>query len=284
MDIKKMQLLLMERGIRVADNDEIFTLLAFNGIMLEESEKKQAQIFSELAGRVEHAKTSLIASINTMADMDKKLSQSKADLLSTIEATKSVQKDHIADLLAASMKQMEAVSAEKLDAFTKCALETSQAEVTSIVKEAEEVKKAILQSVASESIKIVRERVALEDSSLTEASNAYKKLTSEFEGAMVKRHKDALESVKRFDEALQNSIKEHADVGWFWRIAGMTLAAAIGTVFAGFLMAKSIIPMPGQSLTEQQVHQQSIGANLEGKFNQFTPKEQARINAVLTSQ
>lgn len=243
-----------------------------------------------LIARIEEANkpNTLLAGIsketNLLLSLDKNLVQSKDALLGTIEQVKAVHTAHIADLLAASANQMEVVSAEKLDAFTKCALATSQAEVTSIVQSAEAVKEKVLQAVGDECVRIVRERVAKEDSSLTAASKAYTKLTADFETAMVKRHKDALEAVQKFDAALQKSIEDHAQVGWFGRFVGIAGAVAFGVVIAGLLMAKGIIPMPSQSLSEQQIRHQSWGANLESKFNQFSKKEQDRINQVLRSK
>ncbi|MHB1489788.1 MAG: hypothetical protein ACYCTH_04750 [Cellulomonas sp.] len=43
MDIQKMQTLLMEKGIRVANDDPIFTLLALNEVVLEDMTKKHQQ-------------------------------------------------------------------------------------------------------------------------------------------------------------------------------------------------------------------------------------------------
>jgi len=208
MDIKRMQLLLMERGIRVADDDEIFTLLAFNGILLEESEKKQAQIFAELAGRVEQAKTSLVAGIHTMIDMDKKLVQSKADLLSSVESTKEIHAAHIADRLEASMRQIEAVSAERQDAFIKGAVSTSQAVIADLVKSGEDVKQSVLKGVGDEAVRLVRDRVARERTTLSEASQSFADTGGKFAQLYIELESRVDAQINKFSKGLDQIIAE----------------------------------------------------------------------------
>ena len=52
MDITKLQSILMARGIRVADNDPVFTLVALNEVMLEEMSRKHQLAFRDIDKKV----------------------------------------------------------------------------------------------------------------------------------------------------------------------------------------------------------------------------------------
>lgn len=52
MDITKLQSILMARGIRVSDNDPVFTLVALNEVMLEEMSRKHQLAFRDIDKKV----------------------------------------------------------------------------------------------------------------------------------------------------------------------------------------------------------------------------------------
>lgn len=52
MDIKKLQSILMAKGIRVADNDPVFTLVALNEVMLDDMSKKHQLAFCDIDKKV----------------------------------------------------------------------------------------------------------------------------------------------------------------------------------------------------------------------------------------
>lgn len=164
--------------------------------------------------RILHTKEVLVAVIHSMNDTDKKIIQSKTDLLSSLETTKAIHAAHVADLLVASEKQMEAVSAERLDAFIKGSASTSQAVIADIVQNAEAVKQAVVKGVGEEAIRLVRDRVSRENTTLSEASRSFVETGGKFANLYVEREGRINAQIIKFGEALDKIIDKKTPSKW----------------------------------------------------------------------
>lgn len=255
-------------------------------ILYEDSLKDIREISAQIAAvtaRIEaaNAPNTLLAGISKevtlLIDLEKSLVKSKDALLGTINQAKEIHEAHIADLLEASIKQMDAVSAERLDAFVKDAVANFQTVVADIIKNAQEVKTKIVQDVGDEAVRIVRDRVAKEDTSLSAASAAYTRLTADFEKAMVQRHKDAADAVKTFGEALQNTIKEHAPMGLLGQVVWLFVSSAVGGGAIILSVHFGWLELPQTPLTAAQQAQIADGLFIEKVWPKLTDKEKANL-------
>lgn len=202
---------------------------------------------------------------------------SAASITRSVENYKAVHTKHIADLLEASKTQMDAVDATQRDAFIKCAASTSQAVMADIAKNAEAVKAQILKSVGDEAVQIVRDRVSKENTSLSEASTAYKKLTADFESVMVQRHKDAFDAVKRFDQSLQDTIAKRAPMGWFGQGMWLYISSVMGAGTIILSVNFGWLELPQAPLTSAQQSQITDGLLLEKVWPKLSDKEKADL-------
>lgn len=219
---------------------------------------------------------SQIAGLN---EVDKKLAATKVSIIEVVAQTKEVHNAHISDELALASKKLEAVSAEKFDAFAKNATSTSQALVVDIVRSAEETKAKMLEDLGNEAVRIVRDRVARENTSLSEASKALYDLTEAYKAEMVKRNEDAVKAVSTFSVDLQKTIKAHAPMGRVGQIVWMFVSAVIGAVAIVLALQQGFLPTPEKvALSAQDQDSLNRGKTYDKIYNNLDAHTQSNIH------
>lgn len=190
----------------------------------------------DLTSRLEAANqpNTLLAGIATeiklLGELNGKLVQSQAGLLNAIEETKSV---HRAQLIEQTKAQVEI--------FTRAAGARSTAEMQAIMESGQAARTAILKGVGDEAVKIVKERVAQEKTSLNEASDAFINAKIAFDDAVDESIGKTKVAVKKFDEILQASVDKHKPMGWAGQLISIVLAGFAGATLSVLLLAKVLI-------------------------------------------